>query len=130
MPVAVSVTPDYQLKLDAWALCLPIHVSTAVTLLDTLGLQLGGGLIFALGQTGLVVSGSVPIEVQGYLANLQQTPGSLGLSGSTAGARPWVIYGDVFASLRFNVGPLSLTVPVMYRFTNGLSAGLVLGLAL
>lgn len=130
LDMSIRVEPNLEVGLRTESWVVPIQLATGLRLADFLGLNLGGGVDFSGGNAGISIEGTQEVQVLGFLANLIASPASIKISGVTRGAPPNLVHGFLSACVQIRADNFSLSIPVAWRFDDGLSLGLLAGVRL
>lgn len=126
----VSVEPTIEASIETLLLSCNAGAMTGVTFLNALTLFAGGGLCAGWGRSVIAVDSRDPINVSGYLGELIETPGTIGITGtadeySEVFARPYLAGG-----LAFRVGAFELAIPVTFKPVDAVSVAVFFGVRL
>jgi hypothetical protein len=133
IPLSVSLDPSFDIKLESSALAAPIQVSTGIRALGSLSFQAGCG-VYPIWATSAIrldsVAGTTELELDSYLSGLMEQNGSISVSGTTdpLAARPFG--GFISAAFGLEAGGCGIRLPLLWDFGSGLSAGLIVGVAI
>jgi hypothetical protein len=131
--VTISLDPQFDATVEMQSFALPFQVTTGFTVLGAFSFQIGGGLYPAFGWSDIrlqSVDGTTKISVDNYLESLISQDGYITASGTTD-----PVYSKVFGyfasgALRLLMGRCSITLPVIWDYSTGLSAGLNVGVSI
>jgi hypothetical protein len=132
-PVTISINPQFDATVEMQSFALPFQITTGFTVLGAFSFQVGGGLYPAFGWSDIrlqSVDGTTKISVDSYLESLISRDGYINASGTTD-----PVYSKVFGyfasgALRLLMGRCSITLPLIWDCSTGLSAGLNVGVSI
>jgi hypothetical protein len=128
--VTVEVNPVVDLSMLSHVGSYIFAVTTGIRLMDTLHLYIGSGCSLSFGRTDIALSNDNDVIVRGYLSDLVEEEGSIGIDGSVVGSSPRVFMGYFFTGFQLEISKMFINVPILYDPSSGLSTGISLGVAL
>ncbi len=126
----VSVDPVINASVETTLIAGHIGATTGVTFLKALTLFAGAGATAGWSKSSISIDSRDPIEVAGYLGDLIESPGMIGVSGSMGELQTGFIAPYLTGGLEFAIGSLNLTIPVSYKPFNSIGAGVFVGVKL
>ncbi len=128
-PVSISLDPSFDIAVKSSSFALPFQFATGISALGFLTLQFGAGLYPAWGQSRIdlkSVDGTTGITIGGQLAQLiaEGGEGSIKVSGSTAPTKSRSLGAFLSATARLDFGHCGISLPLLWDFRSGYSAGL------
>lgn len=128
--VTLLITPELTASVESFGVSLPLQVSTGLQIIQSIKLQLGAGAILGFSGTSVGVDGQAMVEPQGYLGDLIENSGPVIARGSIKGEPGQILTGYLWTTLSFDFGNLYLNIPLLFQPSNGVAAGLNLGVTL
>ncbi len=128
--ISVEVDPTADISLLSRIGTFSAALSTGISLLDFFHLYAGAGALLSIGRTDIAVDYSSPITVLGYLAELVEEEGSIGVTGTVEGSEPLLLMPTLFTGIQFGIGPFLLHIPFSWQPPGGIAAGVSLGVSL
>ncbi len=128
--VTVEVNPVVDLSMLSHVGSYIFAVTTGIRLMDTLHLYIGSGCSLSFGRTDIALSNDNDVIVRGYLSDLVEEEGSIGIDGSVVGSSPRVFMGYFFTGFQLEISKMFINVPILYDPSSGLSTGISLGVSL
>jgi len=126
----VSVEPTIKASIETLLLSCNAGAMTGVTFLKAFTLFAGGGVSAGWGRSEITIDSKDPINVSGYLGDLIDTPGTIGVTGTADE------YADIFirpylaGGLAFSVGAFELAIPITFKPVDAISVAVFFGVRL
>ena len=130
LDVVLKVNPRFDVGLQSQAWAVPLQLSTGLRLAEFLCIGVGIGAMLDGGSAALAVDGTQEIELQGFLNDLISEPGTIKVQGAVKGGKELEFNGFLTGAIQLRTKAFVLSVPLCWRFDNGLSLGLVMGVEL
>ncbi len=126
----VSVDPVIDAGVETTLIAGHLGATTGVTFLKAITLFAGAGASAGMSKSSITIESNDPIAVAGYLGDLIETPGTIGVSGTVGEHRTGFFTPYFTGGLDFAIGAVRLTVPVSYKPFNSIGAGVFVGVTL
>ncbi len=127
----ITLDPSLSLGIETSTYTIPIDIVTGIRLLWIANISVGVGADLNFGSSEIILGANGITNItspglEGLGASF--VPGSIAITGGTAGAGPKFLRPRITASLGLGVGPVKLDVPLTYYI--GTEPGLNLGVTL
>lgn len=126
----ISVEPTIDASIDTLLVSGNAGAMTGVTFIEALTLFAGGGICLGWGQSEITIHSKDPINVSGYLGELIETPGTIGVSGTADEYSDMFIRPYLAGGIAFRVGRFELAIPVTFKPFDSLSTAVFIGVRL
>lgn len=119
--------PEIRASVESSVISWHLQSTTGGTFFEAFSLFAGAGISAAFAKAGIAIETDEEINVSGYLGNLVTTPGRISISGTTAEHKTvnWGAY--ILGGLKFKIGSLDLSVPVVWKPNDSIGLGAFLG---
>ncbi len=126
----VSVEPTIRASIETLLLSCNAGAMTGVTFLEALTLFAGGGVNAGWGRSEIAIDSKDPINVSGYLGELIDTPGTIGITGTADEYTDIFVRPYLAGGLAFSVGAFELAIPVTFKPVDSISVAVFFGVRL
>jgi hypothetical protein len=126
----VSVDPVIKAGIETTLISGHLGASTGITFFRALSLFAGAGATVGWSKSAITLDSKDPLNVSGYLGDLIETPGTIGISGTAAEHSTAFISPYVSAGLALSVGAVDLSIPVSIKPFDSIGAGVFIGVRL
>ncbi len=126
----VSVEPTIEASIDTLLMSGNAGAMTGVTFLNAITLFAGGGVCVGWAQSEISVDSKDPINVSGYLGELIETPGTIGITGTADEYADTFVRPYLAGGLAFRVGAFELALPVTFKPVDSISVAVFIGVRL
>ena len=127
-PATLSLDPEIRAGVESSIHSYRIQATSGITFFEAFSLFGGMGFSFATAKAGISIETSEEIQVEGYLADLVETPGQISIHGTTAEVSSNSAGLYFLAGIKFSVGTFNLSVPVILKPSESLGVGAFLGI--
>ena len=126
----VSVNPVIKAGIDTTLISGHLGASTGVTFFRALTLFAGAGATAGWSKSAITIESNDPIAVSGYLGDLIDSPGTIGISGTAAEHSEAFISPYISCGLALSVGAVDLSIPISIKPFDSIGAGVFIGVRL
>ncbi len=126
----VMVDPVIRAGVETTVFSAHAGATTGVTFFRALSLFAGFGATAGWTNTEITIDSKDPISVSGYLGDLIETPGTIGISGTAAERRSAFVSPYIAAGLTLTVGAVDLSIPVSIKPFDSIGTGIFIGVKL
>ena len=128
----ITLDPSINLGVETSTYTIPIDIVTGIRLLWIANISVGVGADINFGSSEIILGADGITNIDSpfleAIPGATFTPGTITVTGGTAGAGPQFLRPRLTASLGLGLGPVKLDVPLTYYF--GTEPGLNLGVTL